>query len=155
MGEPGGLLSVGSYRVGHDWSDLAAVAAAAVLLKLPSPPGTPLAEKKIHFQGQSCHLPSHDHWGHLRPFLLSLPSVDWGNIALVIGFAKCILRCSPGWVCVLPSLAAPPDVWHALPAPPGQLPEQRWAQGRPRNTDLSPRKGSTQLRLPSSFSPCQ
>ena len=28
-GEPGGLLSVGSYRVGHDWSDLAAAAAAA------------------------------------------------------------------------------------------------------------------------------
>ena len=29
MGEPGGLLSVGSHRVGHDWSDLAAVAAGA------------------------------------------------------------------------------------------------------------------------------
>jgi len=28
-GEPGGLLSVGSHRVGHDWSDLAAAAAAA------------------------------------------------------------------------------------------------------------------------------
>ena len=27
-GEPGGLLSVGSHRVGHDWSDLAAAAAA-------------------------------------------------------------------------------------------------------------------------------
>ena len=26
-GEPGGLPSVGSYRVGHDWSDLAAAAA--------------------------------------------------------------------------------------------------------------------------------
>ena len=26
--EPGGLLSMGSHRVGHDWSDLAAVAAA-------------------------------------------------------------------------------------------------------------------------------
>ena len=26
MGEPGGLLSMGSHRVGHDWSDLAAVA---------------------------------------------------------------------------------------------------------------------------------
>ena len=26
-GEPGGLLSVGSHRVGHDWSDLAAAAA--------------------------------------------------------------------------------------------------------------------------------
>ena len=28
-GEPGGLPSVGLHRVGHDWSDLAAVAAAA------------------------------------------------------------------------------------------------------------------------------
>ena len=29
MGEPGGLPSLGSHRVRHDWSDLAAVAAAA------------------------------------------------------------------------------------------------------------------------------
>ena len=29
MEEPGGLQSVGSHRVGHDWSDLAAAAAAA------------------------------------------------------------------------------------------------------------------------------
>ena len=29
MGELGGLLSMGSHRVGHDWSDLAAAAAAA------------------------------------------------------------------------------------------------------------------------------
>ena len=29
MGEPGGLPSLGSHRVGHDWSNLAAVAAAA------------------------------------------------------------------------------------------------------------------------------
>ena len=29
MGEPGGLLFMGSHRVGHDWSDLAATAAAA------------------------------------------------------------------------------------------------------------------------------
>ena len=27
-GEPGGLLSMGSHRVGHDWGDLAAAAAA-------------------------------------------------------------------------------------------------------------------------------
>ena len=27
-GEPGGLRSMGSHRVGHDWSDLAAAAAA-------------------------------------------------------------------------------------------------------------------------------
>ena len=29
MGEPGGLPSMGLHRVGHNWSDLAAVAAAA------------------------------------------------------------------------------------------------------------------------------
>ena len=29
-GEPGGLLSVGSHRVGHDWSDLAAAAADGI-----------------------------------------------------------------------------------------------------------------------------
>ena len=33
MGEPGGLPSMGSYRVRHDWSDLAAAAAAATLTK--------------------------------------------------------------------------------------------------------------------------
>ena len=32
MGEPGGLPSLGSHRVGHDWSDLAAAAAALVAL---------------------------------------------------------------------------------------------------------------------------
>ena len=35
MGEPGGLPSMGSHRVGHDWSDLAAVAAAAPRYGLP------------------------------------------------------------------------------------------------------------------------
>ena len=29
LGEPGGLPSMGSHRVGHNWSDLAAAAAAA------------------------------------------------------------------------------------------------------------------------------
>ena len=29
-GKPGGLPSLGSHRVGHDWSDLAAAAAAAI-----------------------------------------------------------------------------------------------------------------------------
>ena len=40
-GEPGGLPSMGSHRVGHDWSDLAAAAAVAlssvVLLRQSSP----------------------------------------------------------------------------------------------------------------------
>ena len=33
MGEPGGLPSMGSHRAGHDWSDLAAAAAAALGLR--------------------------------------------------------------------------------------------------------------------------
>jgi len=31
-GEPGGLPSLGSHRVGHDWSDLAAAAAVCVYI---------------------------------------------------------------------------------------------------------------------------
>ena len=48
MGEPGGLLSMGSHRVGHDWSDLAAAAAVTELCRLfcnpsdCSPPGSPI-----------------------------------------------------------------------------------------------------------------
>ena len=33
-GEPGGLLSMGSHRVGHDWSDLAAAAVKILILLL-------------------------------------------------------------------------------------------------------------------------
>ena len=35
MGEPGGLPTLGSHRVGHDWSDLAAAAAAADMHMTP------------------------------------------------------------------------------------------------------------------------
>ena len=35
MAEPGGLPSMGSHRVGHDWSDLAAAAATAQRIKFP------------------------------------------------------------------------------------------------------------------------
>ena len=35
-GEPGGLPSMGSHRIGHGWSDLAAAAAAESLLGFPS-----------------------------------------------------------------------------------------------------------------------
>ena len=31
--EPGGLPSMGSHRVGHDWSDLAAAAAASMIFQ--------------------------------------------------------------------------------------------------------------------------
>ena len=44
MGEPGGLLSLGSHRVGHDWSDLAA---AAAVLFIEPPPLVPSGTTKI------------------------------------------------------------------------------------------------------------
>ena len=39
MGEPGGLLSMRSHRVGHDWSELAAAAAAkpSKVVLVPTP----------------------------------------------------------------------------------------------------------------------
>ena len=43
-GEPGGLLSMRSHRVRHDWSDLAAAAAAAVLPR-----------SVMEMRGQSCN----------------------------------------------------------------------------------------------------
>ena len=39
-GKPGGLPSIGSHRVGHDWSDLAGAAAAAAVLLLAFPGGS-------------------------------------------------------------------------------------------------------------------
>ena len=38
MGEPGGLPSMGSHRVGHDWSDLAAASASIFLVVSNTPP---------------------------------------------------------------------------------------------------------------------
>ena len=42
--EPGGLLSVGSHRVGHDWSDLAAAAQPHLLYNLLWPLSPVLAD---------------------------------------------------------------------------------------------------------------
>ena len=55
MGEPGGLLSMGSHRVGHNWSDLAAAAAMKRLSSSSSSSHTDQEEKKrvdINYQYQ-------------------------------------------------------------------------------------------------------
>ena len=46
MGEPGGLPSMGSHRVGHDWSDLAAAAAAAVMVPRERE-GSPALDQRV------------------------------------------------------------------------------------------------------------
>ena len=49
-GKPGGLPSMGSHRVGHDWSDLAAAAAEAEQLYLPSYPNQRGLVSERYFQ---------------------------------------------------------------------------------------------------------
>ena len=51
--EPGGLPSMGSHRVGHNWSDLAAAAAEQLLLQ-PSP-----VIKQINMQTTTGYSPKH------------------------------------------------------------------------------------------------
>ena len=51
MGEPGGLPSMGLHRVWHDWSDLAATAAACLVsTKLSNMKGDDVVETQIHNQ---------------------------------------------------------------------------------------------------------
>ena len=45
-GEPGGLPSMGSHRVGHDWSDLAA--AAIIIWKFNTPDTIDISRQKIN-----------------------------------------------------------------------------------------------------------
>ena len=61
-GEPGGLLSMGSHRVGHDWSDLAAAAAAFVIPK--------------YFWSGHLFLPL---WGWLGFFFAHCITGNWNN----------------------------------------------------------------------------
>ena len=74
MGEPGGLPSMGSHRVGHDWSDLAA--AAANTDSHLSPPDSNIVRQwdwEFNFLswGLFC-MPFKDH---------ALRNVSWGNDA--------------------------------------------------------------------------
>ena len=51
MGEPGGLPPMGSHRVGHDWSDLAAAAAGR-----PTRPSRTNTQRRcpFHYRGLKC-----------------------------------------------------------------------------------------------------
>ena len=69
MGEPGGLPSMGSYRVGHDWSDLAAAAAART-------PKIPWTEEP----------------GGLQSMGLQRVGQDWTTEHALLLYAKYLLR---------------------------------------------------------------
>ena len=59
-GKPGGLLSMRSHWVGHDWSDLAAAAAATLV--------------RLHFSSWARSL-----WGHRSPLTLGMGSCSLGT----------------------------------------------------------------------------
>ena len=56
-GEPGGVPSMGSHRVGHDWSDLAAAAAAGSFLVVFSPWCVPLSQAMVGNMAKQVVLP--------------------------------------------------------------------------------------------------
>ena len=47
MGKPGGLPSMGLQRVGHDWSNLAAAAAAAEVMVPREREGSPALDQRV------------------------------------------------------------------------------------------------------------
>ena len=83
-GEPGGLLSMGSHRVGHDWSNLAAAAAAAAKEELTHWK-RPWCWERLRAGGKGVNRGWDDWMASLRSsfFVFSVycpcnPSVSWG-----------------------------------------------------------------------------
>ena len=121
-GEPGGLLSMGAHRVGHDWSDLAAAAARLVQWFVK-------ASYRVRFVLSFCLLVcfSSDGQGWVRWWscLLMIGFVflfcllfRWGvlhRVLLVVGW--CWVLYSSGFVCgsshylMLPRVSSPTPVF--------------------------------------------
>ena len=119
MVEPGGLPSIGSCRVRHDWSDLAAAAAG-----IPSPP---LALFIVMLP--KAHLTSHSRMSGSTPLSLSgslrsfLYSSSVYSCHLLISSAS--VRSLPFYPLFCPSLYefSRQEYWDRLPFPsPGSLP---------------------------------
>ena len=115
-GEPGGLPSMGSHRVGHDWSDLAAAAAAYmqesahdtctawwICTKCTHPPNHPDRQTEHHQQFRTTL--SHPFWSlPTHTTLLTFTSTDgfglllctlyeWTHVVCaILGFA-CFAQC--------------------------------------------------------------
>ena len=129
--EPGGLQSIGSQRVGHNWSDLAAAAAAKSLQSYPtlynpidgSPPGSP------------------------SPGILQARTLEWVAISFsnawkwkvkVKSLSHVHLLVTP---CTAPYQVPPPmgfsrqEYWSGLPLPSTVIKSVLWYWHKKRNTD--------------------
>ena len=78
----GGLPSLGSHRVGHDWSDLAAAAPLGDFCHLPSHCPSPAAVACSPLKLRKCFLRTHRPSARAKPFFpflrLSIMRVCWG-----------------------------------------------------------------------------
>ena len=83
-GEPGGLSSMGSHRVGHDWSDLAAVAAGCICqfqsLNHPSPP-SPLVTVSLSSAAMTISVLK---IGSFVPFFFKIPHMRYHMILVFL-----------------------------------------------------------------------
>ena len=77
MGEPGGLPSMGSHRVGHDWSHLAAAAALPLVVI-------------FHFL-RLCFWWPWPFWEVLVSILYSIPQFEFSNVFLWLKLGFCVL----------------------------------------------------------------
>ena len=90
MGEPGGLLSMGSHRVGHDWSDLAAARGIEVRFCLQfshSVMSSSLWPNGLQHARLPCPTPTP------RAYSNSCPSSRWWHPTIsssVIPFSSCL-----------------------------------------------------------------
>ena len=87
MGEPGGLPSLGSHRIGHNWSDLAAYNTSNIksLLFLSHWVTSDCAiPSTVHYQAPlSIGFPRQEYWSGV-PFLLQgiFPTQGWNSLLL-------------------------------------------------------------------------
>ena len=84
IGEPGGLLSLGLHRVGHDWSDLAAEAAALYLANIKFGEGNLEKEMATHSSVLAWRIPGTGEPGGLPSMGSHRVRHDWSNLAVYL-----------------------------------------------------------------------
>ena len=100
-GEPGGLPSMGSHRVGHDWSDLAAAAVAAEVVVYKNPAfkilsrhvsGSPVVKIWVNYLKSVPQIPQNKIYVTPRNWRNSVVPGTWQMPFIEVGIIVVILR---------------------------------------------------------------